>query len=378
LLVADLLNLIEGLAPARLAQSWDNSGLQTGDPAAEVKRVLGSLELTREVFDEAVAGDFDTIITHHPLLFSPVRTLLESCPREQLLRRLIQGSINVISCHTNLDAAPGGIADIAAEALGLQEVVPLEPAAAGWVKFTGFIPAAALEDVAQAVFAAGAGGVGDYSECAFVGGGTGWFTPGDKAHPTVGSAGRPERVDEVRFETVLPRGRTVAVVRAYLAAHPYEEPAFDLYPVEDVSPLAGLGRVGSLERRVPVADLARRVAALFSASPVVWSGFAANEVQRVAISPGSGRGMIEKVAGQCEVLITGDLSYHEADQAAEIGIALIDVPHGDIEWWAFQRWLEGLGRTLGAMGIVTLTSERWRNPWEPALEDGLRGGRHSE
>jgi hypothetical protein len=125
----------------------------------------------------------------------------------------VGNSVNLIACHTNLDAAPGGIADIVAGALGLRDVSPLEPASAGWVKFVGFVPAEALDKVAAAVFAAGAGGIGHYSECGFSSNGTGWFTPGEGSRPAVGTAGKPARTPEVRWETVAPKERMGAMVK---------------------------------------------------------------------------------------------------------------------------------------------------------------------
>jgi putative NIF3 family GTP cyclohydrolase 1 type 2 len=166
-LVTDLLRLLERLAPDHLAEPWDNCGLLVGDASAPVHRVLGALELTEAVLEEAIENGCDVVLTHHPLLFSPVRSLVESRPKERLLRGLVRHGVTLISCHTNLDAAPGGIADIAAGALGLREISALEPAASGWVKFVGFVPGDAVERVAAAVFAAGAGGIGNYSECAF-------------------------------------------------------------------------------------------------------------------------------------------------------------------------------------------------------------------
>ncbi len=167
MLVADLRNVIEKLAPAMLAQPGDNSGLLVGDERASVCRILVALELTGPVLDEALAGGYDTVLTHHPLLFAPVRSLVESHSRERLLRRLVEEHMTLFACHTNLDSAPGGLADIAGDALGLQGMVPLEPAAAGWYKLVGFVPADAVEAVAAAVFATGAGGIGNYKDCAF-------------------------------------------------------------------------------------------------------------------------------------------------------------------------------------------------------------------
>jgi dinuclear metal center YbgI/SA1388 family protein len=361
--VADLLNTLERLAPAALAQPWDNSGLLVGDPAAEVRRVLAALELTDAVLAEAVAGGYNTVLTHHPLLFDPVRSLVESRPREKLLRRLVEKGMSLVTCHTNLDAAPGGLAEIAGEALGLREMAPMESAPDGWYKLVGFVPPEAVEKVAAAVFAAGAGVIGDYQDCAFSAEGTGWFTAQPGSHPAVGEVSRPERTPELRWETVVPRGRVAAVVRAFVEAHPYEEPAFDIYPVEDVLPRVGLGRVGTLPQPAMVRELAERAVELFEVGAARWSGDGARRVERVAVLPGSGHGMLEAAAGQCEALITGDLSYHGADEAAERGVSVIDVPHGDFEWWAFRRWGKRLGQELNVSGVELSLSQAWRSPW---------------
>jgi hypothetical protein len=277
---------------------------------------------------------------------------------------LVKGGLNLIACHTNLDAAHGGIADIAAEALGLRDVTPLEPAPVSWVKFVGYVPAEAVERVAAAVFAAGAGGIGAYSECGFASEGTGWFTPGVSSNPAVGHVGKPERTLEARWETVVPKERLAAVVRAFVGAHPYEEPAFDLYPLEDVLPLVGLGRVGELPAEMTVDALAHTVAAVFALPSVGWCGDAKVRVRRVGILPGSGRGSVEKAVGRCEALVTGDLSYHDSESAAAGGLALIDTPHGDLEWWAFKTWCASLGRDLAAEDVVVTLSDSWRSAWK--------------
>ncbi len=377
MLVEDLLKLIDRLAPFRLAQPWDNSGLLVGDAASPVQRVLAALELTEPVLREAVSGGFDTVITHHPLLFEPVRSLVESRPKEQLLRGLVAKGITLVACHTNLDAAAGGLADIAAEALGLKGIAPLQPAETGWVKFVGFVPVEAVERVAAAVFAESAGGVGRYSECAFASEGTGWFTPGTGSEPAVGRVGQPERTAEVRWETVVPKERVGAVVRAFVNTHPYEEPAFDLFAVESTLLAAGLGRVGDLPSQTTVRGLSEQARRLFQLSTVRWSGDGDRTVRRVGVLPGSGRGSVAKAWGLCDVLVTGDLSYHDGEASDQGGPAVIDVPHGDIEWWAFKKWCLGLGSELSASGVCVCVSTEWRALWSRAqagdtsLEEGM-------
>jgi ribonuclease HI len=282
---------------------------------------------------------------------------------------LVRRGIDLITAHTNLDSAERGIAAIAAAALELQAAAPLRRSPAQWMKFVGFVPAEAVEKVAAAVFAAGAGRIGDYEGCAFAAEGKGWFTPGPDAHPAVGRLSIPERAPELRWETVVSRGRLNLVVEAYLGAHPYEEPAFDVYPVEDVLSRTGLGRSGELEDATTVAALAGRVADLFELTSCTWSGDGARPVKRVAVLPGSGRSMMVDAAGH-DVLITGDLGYHDAERAAEMGLAVIDAPHGELEWWCLRKWVPLLEAALAGSGVEVDTSKTWRSPWNNAAAGG--------
>lgn len=363
MLIADLEHILDTLAPFSLAEEWDNSGLQVGDREAAVQRILVALDLTMPVMDEAVSLECDTILTHHPVFFTPVRRLVESDPRERMLRAAVARGINVIACHTNLDSAGGGIADVVSDTLRLRDTRPLQTASAGWYKLVGFVPATALDKVASAVFGANAGNIGDYRECAFAATGQGWFTPTPAAEPTVGRIGLPERAPEVRWETVVPRGRLSAAVRAYVDAHPYEEPAFDIYPVEDVLPRVGLGRVGTLTREETMQDLAGRLAQVLGLPSLSWTGEGSRRVTRVAVVPGSGSSLLEQAAGVADVLVTGDVSYHDADRALAAGIALIDAPHEDLEWFALQRWAPMLADRLAEEQVNVTVSTAWRSPW---------------
>jgi len=365
MLIADLEAVLEKLAPRALAEPGDNCGLLVGDHDARVRRVLVALELTEPVLAEAGAGGFDTVLTHHPLLFSPLTSLVESRPRERMVRELIRGRINLLAHHTNLDSAERGLAAIAADALGLENVSPLRLSPAGWYKLVGFVPPDAVEKVASAVFDAGAGGIGDYEGCAFSGEGRGWFTPGLEAHPTIGQLSIPERTPEVRWETVVPKNRVAMAVSAYISAHPYEEPAFDIYPLENVLTRTGLGRQGTLPRETTVADLAAHAAALFELDGCSWSGDGGRLVRSVGVLPGSGRSLMQEAAG-LDVLLTGDLGYHEADRAEGLGLALVNAPHGQLEWWCLRRWAETLRAALAGSEVDVETSETWRSPWNSA------------
>ena len=360
--IGDLKGFIDKLAPFSLAEPWDNCGLLVGDASSTVGKVLVALELTDAVLDEAVSGGFNTILTHHPILFDPVVRIIESDPRGRQLRTLIQYNINVISCHTSLDSAPGGLADIVAEALNLQKIIPLQRISRDWYKFIGFIPPGSLINVSRAVFTAGAGTSGAYSDCAYAVGGEGWFKPNADAKPVLGTVGENERVPEVRWETIVPKNCLEEVISAYLRAHPYEEPAFDIHPLNNKVPNAGLGRVGELSSATAVEVVAHELSQSFGLSEVNLGGKRDGLVQRVAIMPGAGRSFLERAAQVAELFITGDLTYHDADKARELGLGLIIVSHGKLEWAAMSRWADTLCVSLD---VPIVLSEAWKPLWEP-------------
>lgn len=365
MLVADLYKVLDGLAPFFLAESWDNTGILIGDEAATVKRILVALELTDSILDEAVAGEYDTIVTHHPAIFmSTITRLVESDAKQRLLRRTIKSGISVIACHTNLDSAPGGIADVVGEAVGLQDMVPLVMSPAGWYKLVGFVPPDALPKVAEAVFQAGAGRIGEYSGCSYHVDGEGTFIPGDNANPVVGARGQCEAVRESRWETVVPKGSLDRVIAAYLGAHPYEEPAYDIYPIEDRVSRAGLGRLGRLEAPMNVADLAVRLAQTLGIPDPLVSGAPERIVTTVAVVPGSGGSLLEDAARAAQVYITGDLKYHDAERAASAGLSLISARHSDLEWAAMKIWARALIAALaGRDGVEVSLAETWESLW---------------
>jgi dinuclear metal center YbgI/SA1388 family protein len=337
--------------------------LLVGDETAPVSRVLVTLELTPSVVLEAVAGGYDTVVTHHPVLMKPLTRLVQSDARQRMLRDTISAGISVIACHTNLDSAGGGLADIAAEAIGMDRTVPLIMAPTSWLKLVTFVPPGQLQDVADAVFSSGAGVIGDYSGCAYALSGEGWFTPEGSAHPSIGSIGRTERVDEVRWETVIPRQRLDSAIRALVAAHPYEEPAFDIYPVQDVRPRLGLGRVGLLKSPILLDEVAGRLAEAFDLSNLQIVGDSERLVARVAVVPGSGASLLDEAAAAADVYISGDFKYHDGERAIEKGLSLISASHGELEWGAMLRWAEVLRRELASDEVLVSTSQTWRPLW---------------
>ena len=362
-LVEDLEGVLEGLAPRAFAEPWDNVGRLVGRRSASVERVLVALDLTEDVLVEATTGGFNAVVTHHPLIFTPLLRVTDHDRVGLLVTQLINADIALIAAHTNLDSAPGGLNDLAAEELGLMHPTPLTHARTGWKKLVGFVPAEAMERVSRAVFAAGAGLIGAYEGCAYESKGEGTFLPGATAHPQRGTVGQAERVDEVRWETVVPASRVTAAVRAFIAEHPYEEPAFDIYPVDDVSPRAGLGRVGSPRVRLPLVSQAEAVAETFGLRKITYAGDPGRVVDTVAVVTGSGGSLIEEAAAAADVLVTGDLKYHDADRAADLGLALILVPHDHLETFALRLWTRTLRSALSPWGVDSVFSTKARSPW---------------
>jgi dinuclear metal center YbgI/SA1388 family protein len=358
-----LLGELDRLAPFQLAEPWDKVGLQVGSAAAEVRRVLVVLDVTEAALEEAARLGCEAIVAHHPLLFDSLAAVTdESHAGRTVLRAARDGRVIVVA-HTNLDKARGGLADIAAGMLELEAVEPLEVARMDWFKLVGFVPVDEVDDVRTAVFAAGAGVIGDYEHCSFMQPGTGTFLPGQGASPTVGKVGKDNSTREVRLEIVFPRAARRRVIDAYLAAHSYEEPAFDVYPVEDELARAGLGRVGYLPQPLLLRELAALVAHLFKLPWVRYTGDPGRRVQRVALVPGSGAALIQAAATRADVLVTGDVKHHDADRAAHLGLALVDLPHDAAEGCALERWADRLSDGLGRHRVQVEFLAEHRRLW---------------
>jgi len=346
--VGDIVAAVDRLAPVRLAEAWDNVGLVLGDPGREVRRLLVSLDVTQAVCDEAERAGAEALLAHHPLLFEAVRHLTTDTPTGRLALRLAAAGRAVIAAHTNLDAADGGLCDCLAAALGLHETEPLRASsAAPRYKVVAFVPADALEAVQAAAFGAGAGGIADYTECGFSAEGTGTFLPGEAAEPAVGRKGRRNRVAERRFETLVRGPCLAAVLAAMRAAHPYEEPAIDVYALHTPPARAGLGRAGRLSDCRTLAQLADNVKAALGARAIHTAGDPATVVETVGVCTGSGGGLIDAVAAAgCQAFVTGELKYHEVRDLAARGIGVILGGHYRTERVALEAWLPRLAEGL--------------------------------
>jgi dinuclear metal center YbgI/SA1388 family protein len=350
---------LERLAPPRLAGTWDNVGLLLGARDAPVQRLMTCLTLTPESAAEAVEQQAGLVVTHHPILFKAVRRLTTDTPEGRLLLDLARAGVAVYSPHTAFDNTPGGINDLLAERLGLDGVGPLRRGEGErQVKVVVFVPDKDLRAVSDALFAAGAGRIGAYSECSFRLAGTGTFFGSDSANPTVGQKGRREEVSEWRLEVVCPERACAAVVAAMRQAHSYEEPAFDVYPLVPAPGQGGEGRLGTLPQPAPLAELAARVRSVLRCGPVQMVGGADRAVQRVAIVCGAGGEFLaDAVRVRADVLLTGEMRFHDYLAARAQSVALLLPGHYATERCGIEELAERLKRQWPDVAVWASASE---------------------
>lgn len=327
--VSDVLSMLDTLAPFSLAEAWDNVGLLVGDANAQVHGILTALDATLSVIDQATAQGADLIVTHHPLRISPMTRLVEDCGSGTLIRRLTGASISLIAAHTNLDSAPKGLNTYVAEMLGLLDTKPLHVSESRpFLKLVVYVPSTSEYSLCTALAAAGAGAIGDYSECTFASRGEGTFRPGEGTHPYIGAPGELTRVPETRFETIVPRSRVGAVVKALYAAHPYEAPAFDLLPLENCWPGAGLGRIGKLPKPETAAAFSKRVVMVLGTDRLDLVGDPSRQVQTIALCTGGGGNLVEEAAAAgADLYLTGEMKHSQALAAAQRGLCVLTAEH---------------------------------------------------
>jgi dinuclear metal center YbgI/SA1388 family protein len=364
--LADVIEVLDEAYPPRLAQSWDSVGLVCGDPRDVLHSVTVAVDATPAVVDEVPEAGL--LLAHHPLLLRGVDTVAASTPKGALVHRLIRTGRSLFTAHTNADSASPGVSDALADALGLTVEAVLEPlAAAGDLdKWVVYVPHEDAEAVREAVFEAGAGHIGDYSHCSWSVSGIGQFLPHEGASPAVGSVGSVERVAEDRFEVVAPAHARGAVLAAMRAAHPYEEPAFDIFALVPPPGDAGLGRVGTLARPEPLLSFVSRVGAALPRTS--WGVRAAGDpdmpVSRVAVCGGAGDSLLAAAAGaDVQAYVTADLRHHPADEHGRASnVALIDVAHWASEFpWCEQAADILRSRFAAALSVRVCTIRT--DPW---------------
>ncbi len=339
------------MAPVALAEAWDNPGLQVGDPTAEITRIMVALDPAADVINSAIASSCQLLVTHHPLIFKPLKSISTANTQGNLIHAAIKGGLSLISMHTNYDIATGGLNDLLACKIGLFECTPLQISTTReLVKLVVFVPASHLENVRRALFPY-LQSQGNYRDCSFAASGEGTFLPLDGADPFIGTVGKQQKVSEERLELLVERSNLPRAIKALLASHPYEEPAYDLYPLINEGEKLGLGRVGRLSEAVTLADYAGQIREILSAPGLRYVGYPLARISKVALCSGSGASLLREAArAGADVLVTGDIKYHDARDAQDLGISLIDAGHFPTEIIMVNEMVDRLSQALAETG----------------------------
>lgn len=355
--VRDVMAAMNAWAPPGWAYDWDRIGLQLGRPQDVVAGILCCLSVDRAAFAAARRARASMIVSHHPLIWNALKHLRTDDPHVRLALDMAAENMACFTAHTNLDVAPGGVNHVLAETLGLRETTPLfRDVPARQVKLVTFAPETHLDGLREAMAKAGAGVIGAYTQCSFNTPGFGTFLPAASANPYSGVRGEVNKEPEIRLEMLADLARLPEILAAMRRAHPYEEPAYDIVTLENRNPAVGLGLLGRLKRPATLRAFARQVCTLLKLGHVRVVGDPKRTVQTVAVMGGSGGGQIAKIPDGVDVFVTGDVKYHEAQEALERGFAVIDAGHAGTE-----------------KGIVPVMAARLRN----ALP-GLRVTAHIE
>lgn len=360
--VGQILDLVARQAPPEWAASWDRVGLLVGSPAQQVTRLVVSLEASPTVLARAAAAGAEMVLSHHPLFLQPPSRFSPEDYLSQALTLALQHGLAVAAAHTNLDLAPEGLNDYLAQLLGLQEVRPLTVETRDrWLKLAVFVPVGYEDRVRQAVCQAGAGVIGAYSYCSFAARGEGTYRPEPEARPWRGTSLKLERAVESRLEVILPASLTGPVLQALKAAHPYEEVAYDLYPLENPGRPLGFGRLGRWSPPRPWEEVVVALKELFQIPYLRVCGRPPAEVERVAVCGGSGGDLIRQAWQQgAQVYITGDLRYHQAVPWAAASLAVVDVGHYASEVIYLPSWRRRLQEALTTAALpVTVLQDHW-------------------
>lgn len=335
--VRHVLDAVERIAPPHLAEEWDNVGLQVGDPNAPAGRILVALEVSDAVLDEARRHRISTLVTHHPLIFRPLKSLATTATVPRYVDRMIRGGVALVAAHTNLDSVPWGTNGILADSVGIdaagREI--LFPARGGCthVKYIVYTPQTHVEPIIAAMARAGAGVIGNYTHCTFRMPGTGTYRPGSGATPFKGTVGSLEQADEVRLECVCPRDRLRELIEQVRAVHPYEEIALDVIPLETPEkPRHGFGLVGPLKKPSTIGALATLLKRRLGSTSIGVVGDVESPIRSAAVFSGSGGEAVRRWRdGMADVLVTGEMTHHDCAEARDRGINVLLVGHYESE-----------------------------------------------
>lgn len=329
----ELVKKIENKYPVNLAYSWDNVGLLVGDFESEIKKILVCLEANEKVVQEAIENKVDLIITHHPFLFSKINKVNTKDLKGKLIHCLIKNDISLYSMHTNFDIAFDGLNDYFMEILGFEDCKVLDVTDSETLyKLAVYVPVSHEQVVRDAICEVGAGHIGNYSNCTFNINGRGTFKPQEDSKPFIGEVGKLEETQEVKVETVVQGSILQKTISKMLKSHPYEEVAYDIYKLENKGKSVGLGRYSTLKGETDLQALCEKIKMKLNMEHIRVVGELNTKIKKVAVVTGAGSNMVGLAKSKnCDVIITGDVKYHEAQDALDMGMCIVDCGHFDTE-----------------------------------------------
>jgi len=363
----NIIQIFERFAPKYLALPDDKIGLQVGTLNKDIKRVMLTLDVLENVINEAIEKNVDLIISHHAVIYKSLKNLRTDLPRGQLYQKLLKHDIAVYVAHSNLDAADNGVNDALINKLGIKNTDTLEDTYLQKLKkIVVFVPESHHDQVLDALSANGAGWIGNYSHCSFNISGIGTFRPEEGTNPYIGKQGQLEKVKEIRIETVIVEEKLNQAIQAMVKAHPYEEVAYDIYPLDLFGKKYGIGRISKLEHSMKLKEFASYVKEKLHLEGLRVVGDLDKSISKVAVVGGNGNDYISKASFKgADVLITGDVYYHNAHDALEQGLAVIDAGH-NIEKFVLENVKEYLEKEFTNKRIDTevIISEVNTNPFQ--------------
>jgi len=364
--IKEIAKKIDNIIPLKLAQDWDNVGLLIGNPHKDVKNILLTIDITKAVLSEAKQQKAELIISYHPIIWDGLKTITTDGPAG-IVYDLIHSGIAVFSIHTALDVATGGVNDALAEIIGITEAKPIgdyvEYPEGDNYKLVVFVPSDSLAKVSNSVFTAGAGAIGNYSNCGFGAEGTGTFLPLEGAKPTIGRKNKFEKVPEIRFETIVPAEKLDAVIEAMIKAHPYETPAFDVFKLYDNQSKFGLGRIGQLTQPLRIAQIIDKIKKTTGAKALGLVGDDKKLVKKAAVCAGScGKIINSVIASKADLYLTGELKHHQALAAQEADLTCICLSHTVSERFILKKLAKQLQKPL--KGTIIRISRKDKDPFK--------------
>jgi dinuclear metal center YbgI/SA1388 family protein len=344
--LSEIVSVIESFAPLAYQDSYDNAGLITGDTSRDIKKALITIDITEEVIDEAINVGAELIISHHPVIFNEIKKITGSTYTGRIIIKAIKNDLVIYSAHTNLDNIKEGVNLKICQKLGLANPRILCPIKGELKKLVTFVPLDHADNVRSALFSAGAGQIGEYEQCSYNLEGMGTFKGSEYTNPYTGQKGKLHFEKEVRIETIFPKIIEPKVISAMIAAHPYEEVAYDIYPLDNPYDKAGMGMVGELEKEMDELAFLRKIKSVFNTKVIKHTKLRNKNIKKVAVCGGSGSKLIkDAIKAEADIFISGDIKYHQFFEASD-KIIIADIGHYESEQFTKEIFYELLKKKL--------------------------------